>query len=108
MLLPVGPIHRAQPVGRHKAVGLVTLSTALHIPASFPPITGNFGKSDPKKTPFGDQCEAYFHTTKIHDLFIRDFWLLRVLGMRYMLFFVLVIVSKLRYNLPVDSNAFSA
>lgn len=60
-LLPVGPLHRAQPAGRHKPVGLVTLSTALHLPPSLPPITGEFGKSHLRKKPYGDQCSLHFH-----------------------------------------------
>lgn len=69
--LPVGPLHRAQPAGRHKPVGLVTLSTALRLPPSFPPITGEFGKSHVRKKPYGDQCAIHFHTdmSKILRLF---------------------------------------
>lgn len=69
--LPVGPLHRAQPAGRHKPVGLVTLSTTLRLPPSFPPITGEFGKSHVRKKPYGDQCAVHFHTdmSKILRLF---------------------------------------
>lgn len=38
-------LHSAKPrsPGRHKPVGMVTLSTALRFPISFPPIPGSFG-----------------------------------------------------------------
>lgn len=58
-LLPAGPLHGAQPAGRHKPVGLVTLSTALRLPPSSPPITGEFGKSHLReKALWGSMCRT--------------------------------------------------